>query len=397
MAEISVGSGSPFTPGYGKQPLVFGGHHEVVAELTSVFETYDFGENHSILISGLRGAGKTSMLGVLRDAAKSHGWFVVSDNAGAGLVDRVSRSTMPQLLESLTGSERTRLTGLQLAQLGLQWTTERTGPEPKPLLRHQLAALAAARDNGGILITVDEVSSGKTRLRELGRFALELQHALEEGLNIMVAFAGVKIDLDELVKQQHLTFLRRSREVDFRLLAPSETRDVFAQTVGLGGRAIDDDALDLLVRVAQGYPYLIQLAGDYAWRHNVTAPQISLADAKDAHQRAIKAVTSRVISRVWDDLSEQDQTFLRALAGGGGRRKMAEIADRMGRSSQYVNIYKQRLVDSGYVQPDGRGYVAFSLPYLDQYISSLGQGDATDDDVQPASGDTWNDYPPPEL
>ena len=61
MAEISVGSGSPFTPGYGKQPLVFGGHHEVVAELTSVFETYDFGENHSILISGLRGAGKTSM------------------------------------------------------------------------------------------------------------------------------------------------------------------------------------------------------------------------------------------------------------------------------------------------------------------------------------------------
>ena len=76
---------------------------------------------------------------------------------------------------------------------------------------------------------------------------------------------------------------------------------------------------------------------------------------------------------------------------------MAEIVDRMGKSSQYVNIYKQRRVDSGYVQPDGRGYVAFSLPYLDQYISSLGHEDATDDDGEPASGDSWNDYPPPEL
>lgn len=396
MAAISVGTGSPFTPGYGRQPPVFGGHHDVIEELTSIFETFDFGENHSVLISGLRGAGKTSMLGVLREAARSRGWFVISDDASTGLVERVTSSTMPQLLEALSGAERTRLTGVQLAQLGLHWTTERTGPEPKPLLRHQLTALAAARDNAGILITIDEVSSGKTRLKELGRFALEIQHALSDGLNIMVAFAGVKVDLDELVKQHHLTFLRRSREVDFRLLAPSETREVFSRTIELGGRSVEAEALDLLVRVAQGYPYLIQLAGDYAWRHNSNAATISLTDAKHAHQRAIKAVTSRVISRVWDDLSEQDQAFLRALAGGTGRRKMAEIVSRMNKSSQYVNIYKQRLIDSGYVQRDGRGYVAFSLPYLDQYIASLDDLDDGRDD-EPALFDTWSDYPPPEL
>jgi hypothetical protein len=262
------------------------------------------------------------------------------------------------------------------------------------LLRHQLVALAAASDNAGILITIDEVSSGKVRLKELSRLALEIQHAIGDGANILIAFAGVKVDLNELVKQQHLTFLRRSREVDFRLLSPSETRHVLAETIRIGGRAVDHDALDALISVSQGYPYLIQLAGDYAWRHNPESPVITLDDARHAHDLAIRAVTSRVISRVWDDLSDRDQQFLRALAGGGGRRKVAEIVKRMGESDQYVQVYKRRLIDSGYVQSDGHGYVTFSLPFFDHYINSL---DSDIDDAAKVNdgAETWKDYPPP--
>ena len=75
---------------------------------------------------------------------------------------------------------------------------------------------------------------------------------------------------------------------------------------------------------------------------------------------------------------------------------MAEIVKRMGESDQYVQVYKRRLIDSGYVQSDGHGYVAFSLPYLDQYITSLESdsdlGSATDN-----AADTWKDYPPPRI
>ena len=55
-------SRSPFTPGYGVQPLVFGGHVEELAAFRRAFEDYDFGDRRSILLSGLRGTGKTSML-----------------------------------------------------------------------------------------------------------------------------------------------------------------------------------------------------------------------------------------------------------------------------------------------------------------------------------------------
>lgn len=387
---------SPFSPGYGRRPLVFGGHETELAELSAVFATLDFGENQSVLISGLRGAGKTSMLAKLQDSALSNGWLVISDDASAGLMDRVMETTIPSLLGGLSPEARARLTGLGIWQFTAQWEYVDRHREVKPLLRRDLVALSSAlaesKQPAGILITIDEVSSGKVRLRELSRFALEVSHAISEGANVMVVFAGIKVDLDALVEQEHTTFLRRSRGLDFRRLTPSETRHVLAESIRIGGRSITEDALNLLVTFSQGYPYLVQLAGDYAWRGSGTAATIALADAQSAHGRAITAVERRVISRVYQDLSEKDQEFVKAMAVDEGRSRMSDIVQRMGVSDQYVQVYKKRLVESGYVQADGRGHVVFSLPYLGDYIRST-----TTEEAGVARADDWDRFPPPAV
>jgi hypothetical protein len=389
-----TGEPSPFSPGYGRRPLVFGGHELELAELTDVFETLDFGENQSVLISGLRGAGKTSMLLKLQDAAAANGWLVIDDDASAGLMDRVMETTIPSLLRQLAPEERARLTGLGIWQLNAEWEYVDRHREVKPLLRRDLVALSAtlaeSERRAGILITIDEVSSGKVRLRELSRFALEVSHAISEGANVMVVFAGIKVDLDALVEQEHTTFLRRSRELIFRRLTPAETRRVFAESIAIGGKEVEPAALDLLVSTSQGYPYLVQLAGDYAWRSSGAAPIVTTSHARAAHGRAITAVERRVISRVFQDLSEKDQEFVTAMAEDDGRSRIADIVRRMGVSDQYVQVYKKRLIESGYVQADGRGHVDFSLPYLRDYVRSR-QSD------EPGTGsDEWGRYPPPQ-
>lgn len=386
---------SPFSPGYGRRPLVFGGHESELMELAGVFETLDFGENQSILISGLRGAGKTSMLAKIQDSARENGWLVISDDASAGLMDRVMGTTIPDLLSRLAPEARSRVTELGIWKFTARWEYVDRNREIKPLLRRDLigisAALAGGRRPAGILITVDEVSSGKVRLRELARFALEVSHAINEGATIMIVFAGVKVDLNALVEQDHTTFLRRSRELSFHRLNPSETRHVLAESIRIGGKTIEPDALNRLVKLSQGYPYLVQLAGDYAWRNSGSASTITLADASAAHIKAITAVERRVISRVYQDLSEKDQELAKAMAMDSGRSKVADIADRMGVSPQYVQVYKKRLIDSGYVQSDGRGYITFSLPYLGDYIRSM------DEDRAAGSVDEWDNFPPPEV
>lgn len=385
---------SPFTPGYGKKPAIFGGHREELAELRAVFSTLDFGENHSVLVSGLRGAGKTSFLTTLQDDARSAGWVVISDDASAGLMGRVMDSTIPTLINDMAPARRARLTSLGIWQFSADIEYVDRDRTVKPQLRTDLVALSSALGHeGGILITIDEVSSGKVRLRELSRFALQVSHALEDGAQIMVVFAGVKVSLDALLAEEHTTFLRRSREVGFERLSAPETRRVFVETAGLGGRGIDEDALGRLVSLSQGYPYLVQLAGDYAWRNDPGTATITLADATVAHDRAIRAVESRVISRVYGDLSDVDQKFLDAMADDDDRTKVADIVRRMDVSDAYVQVYKKRLIESGYVRPVGHGYVQFSLPYLGAYIRRQLAAESRDG----GAGGGWDAYPAPDL
>lgn len=391
MAESAP---SPFTPGYGRKPAIFGGHGEELGELRHVFDTLDFGENHSVLVSGLRGVGKTSFLTTLQDDAREAGWIVISDDASAGLMGRVMDSTIPTLINERTPEYRARLSKLGIWQFNTEVSYVDRHRSVKPQLRTDLVALSAALDgSAGILITVDEVSAGKVRLRELSKFALQVSHALEDGAQVMVVFAGVKVSLDALLAEAHTTFLRRSRQVEFERLSAPETKRVIVETARLGGRAIEQKALDKLVSLSQGYPYLVQLAGDYAWRNNPTDPTITLADATVAHDRAIKAVESRVISRVYGDLSDVDQKFLDAMAEDDDRTKVADIVKRMGVSDAYVQVYKKRLLESGYVHAAGRGYVQFSLPYLGAYIRRQLAAEASDN----RSDGGWSAYPAPDL
>lgn len=43
----NTSSHSPFRPGYGREPLIFGGHEQEFSEISDVFRTLDFGRNQS--------------------------------------------------------------------------------------------------------------------------------------------------------------------------------------------------------------------------------------------------------------------------------------------------------------------------------------------------------------
>lgn len=384
-------SKSPFSPGYNRMPLVFGGHERVVAEFDNVFENCDLGENQSVLLSGLRGAGKTSMMGVLADLATGHDWLVIRENASRGLMNRIMGTAIPKALSGLTRESRMRLIDLGIWNFSAGFEYVDRVREVEPLLRHDLVALA--QSYRGILILIDEVSSTRVALQELSRLALEISHAIEEAINLVVVFAGVKIDLDELVDQPHMTFLRRSRRIDFQRLDPAATRKVLRETARIGGREFALDAEDCLIAASQGYPYLVQLAGDFAWREDPDADLITLADAEAASVKAIDAVEDRVIGSVYRDLSARDQDFLAAMAQDDGPSKMGDIVERMGVTKQYGQIYKQRLIDSGYVFAVGRrGYVDIALPYLREYVRARGRDEG---EARRRESSGWEDFPPP--
>ena len=65
-----------------------------------------------------------------------------------------------------------------------------------------------------------------------------------------------------------------------------------------------------------------------------------------------------------NDLSDVDRAFLRAMAVDDGSSRVADIAKRLDKGSQYVNTYRGRLAAAGIIEAPARGRVDFAIPYL---------------------------------
>ena len=79
-----------------------------------------------------------------------------------------------------------------------------------------------------------------------------------------------------------------------------------------------------------------------------------------------------------NDLSEVDRQFLTAMAVDDGPSRVADIARRMDKGSQYVNTYRGRLAAAGVIESPARGRVDFSIPYLrDTLRDTLGEAQLT--------------------
>ena len=62
--------------------------------------------------------------------------------------------------------------------------------------------------------------------------------------------------------------------------------------------------------------------------------------------------------------------FLEAMLADEGRpRLVADIAERMGKSTNYARVYRTRLLEQGVIDAPRRGYVTFEMPLLREYLS----------------------------
>ena len=84
---------------------------------------------------------------------------------------------------------------------------------------------------------------------------------------------------------------------------------------------------------------------------------------------AVQAFKRDVCETTLAALSEKDVEFLAAMAGDSPRSRVSDIAGRMRVSVDYAQKYRKRLIDAGIIEPAGRGFVRFAVPYVQEYLS----------------------------
>ena len=361
---------NPFRATFGVSPPFLAGRDAVLDEFDGALADGPGASGRAMLFTGARGSGKTVLLNAVEDRARARGWLVISETATAGFVSRLTGQHLPRLLRDFDPTTfRARLSSvsLPLGLGGASWETIESHLAAAGL-RDQIALLTdlLAPHETGLLITIDEIHRDATP--ELREFATTIQHGFREERQLAFVAAGLASAVSDVLNDDVLTFLRRADRHTLSAVRPEDATRALAEPIRAGGRTVSSEALAVMVDGSEGYPFLIQLVGERAWRANSDAPAITVEDAQVGVVTGRERLGVLVHAPALAGISEVDRSFLLAMAQDDGASKMADVQARLGVDANYVSQYRLRLIDAELIEAAGRGYVRFALPYLRDYL-----------------------------
>ena len=378
MSAIQRRPKNPFTATVGKTPVVVAGRDEYLRDFDAAIQDGPGSHERISIITGPRGVGKTVLLNEFEAVARSHSWHVISETTTRGFIDRI-RDRAYKLVQELSSEPKRRLSGIKLPYLGFD-TESVPAYSPTPTLRSVLDELfdcqaeidaRLGQEPVGLLITLDELHYA--HMDEIVEFGTTIQHLVREDREIAVAMAGIPGAVKPLLAADEgrnpVTFLRRANRIETGMVPIEEVRMALEETAAQVGVSWTPEALDAASNATGGYPFMIQLVGQHAFR-NLTDNEIN----EEAVSHGIGAARRKLGQLVHEpslaDLSEVDRTFLTAMSTDDGPSRMLDIAARMSVDSQYAGNYRKRLIDAEMIRPTSHGYVDYELPYMREYLRS---------------------------
>ena len=264
------------------------------------------------------------------------------------------------LLRDQAPEPRRRLSGVTLpGGVGAEW--DNADPSRADLRMRITRLLDLLAPDRGLVITVDEVHGGERD--QLRTIAATSQHLMREDRQFALAMAGLPSAVSNLLSDHVLTFLRRADRHDLKALTVDDVEDALRHTVEANGRRLDRGAGRAAAEATAGYPFMVQLVGHQMWRAG-SGDTITEDDVVRGVALARRRLRELVHETALNDLSDVDRAFLRAMAVDDGPSRVADIAKRLDKGSQYVNTYRGRLSAAGVIESPARGRLDFSIPYL---------------------------------
>jgi hypothetical protein len=357
---------NPFRPTAGKRPPVLVGRDRVFQDFQDGLDYGPGAPGRLMRITGTRGTGKTVVLTELGAMARERGWTVLDETASPGLGER--------LLDRLVSPTRWSEASVKPSVLGVSLGEVKLRPERLPLtLREALGTkLDALEKKGcGILITIDEVQGGSRD--ELRALATAFQHLVREDRSVALVLAGLPNTVSDLLNDDVLTFLRRATPEALGKLGDFDVTWALGRSFTSSGMAVASDELAKMVQAAKGYPYMVQLVGYHVWqttrRRLDGTGTVTGDDVEQGVSVAVDELARNVVEPVLSELSPTAVAFLLAMAHEPEEAPIGAVAARMGKTQNFANTYRTRLLDACVIEPAGRGRVAFQIPYLREYLT----------------------------
>lgn len=381
---------NPYNPGSGAQPMHLAGRDaEIAAFDLLIVRTKRYLPARPMVLSGLRGVGKTVLLRRLKALADHHGWITIKLEARRGEsaqqearkviaaeLQSAARRLIPLLqtgdyvrkaLSTVTSFTATAgVKGISLG-VGVDPTRASTG-HPEIDLKDLVEDLSTAlkKQRSGFAIFIDEMQDLDDEL--LGSLIAAQHHANQEQLPFFVVGAGLPNLPGRLADIRSYA----ERAFDYRIigkLAPEAARDAFTQPAQSVGQHYSPEALDLMVEASGMYPYFIQEFGSAMWESALKSP-FTRDDAEAAVTLGCEKLDAGFFIARWQRATKAERRFLHAMAQDGeGPSSTGDVASKMGKKPTALGPARATLIDKGLIYSPEYGHVAFTVPGMAGFIA----------------------------
>ncbi len=341
---------NPYILQFGKEPV------QMIPRLTQILEIENSFFDESIpqqiyMITGVRGSGKTVFMTSIASECLKNDWIVVDVNVSS------SNDILTQIAIELSHNPKIqkqhefKSISLSLGALSLEVGNKDSLTsyeyEAKQLL--QLAKKCGYH----VLITIDEVTNSDT-VRE---FSGAFQIWVREGLPVYLLMTGLYENIKELQNEKTLTFLYRAPRIDLAPLSLPAIKENYRSNL-----EVTDEVATKMASLTKGYSFAFQVLGHEVWKTE--------GFTEESYNNYLYTLGNLSYDKIWSDLSENDRKVCRAIAKSK-TGKSSSIKEILHWDNNQLNPYRRRLINKQVVDGTRNGYLSFSLPLFDKYISAL--------------------------
>ena len=379
---------NPYTPNAGARPPALVGRDAQLEAFEVLLDRLRRGHTEqSLLITGLRGVGKTVLLGAFEERAREREWTTVeaeiTKNVEFGLrMAQLARRALLQVAPKARWKERGRRAAavLKSFQLTVSPQGELTfgldvdaaegladsGSLGEDLTDVLVALGEAAQEQGrGVVFLFDEVQF--LSLAELEALIAALHKTVQRQLPITLVGAGLP-QLPRLAGEAKSYAERLFQFPMIGRLGPDEAARALIEPAAPLGVQFTDDAVEAIIEYTEGYPYFLQEYGKLVWVHADQSP-VTADDVRET-QEAVEAKLDSSFFRVRTDrVTDLELQYMRAMAELGPEPQAAkDVAQLMGRRSEQLGPTRSRLIEKGLLYTPAHGLAAFTVPQFDRYM-----------------------------
>lgn len=382
---------NPFAPGAGTRPPELAGRDELVERAAVALDRIALGRPaRSFILYGLRGTGKTVLLGEIRRDAEARGLQTVRIEAPEGrslpaMLAAPLRALLLKLdrMESAKAGARKALRALaSFAKLKVAYQDIEVTIDAEPekgvadsgdlevdLTELLLAVGEAAKERGtAAILTIDEIQYVKDS--EMAALISALHAVAQAQLPVGMVAAGLPQLLGQMGRAK--SYAERLFEyVEVAALAAGAARNAIVIPIEREEEAIEPAAVDAIVAATQGYPYFLQEWGKHAWDLAFASP-ISMLDVENAGVTALAELDASFFRVRFDRLTPSEKRYMRAMAElGPGPHRSGDIAEMLGKQVTQLAPIRNSLIRKGMLYSPAHGDTAFTVPMFDQFMKRI--------------------------